>query len=60
MAPAVGGAATLWIGAILGTVVVGIGAVTLVRAHRTLWASLALHGLNNGVVTVVAALAVLG
>lgn len=31
---------------------IGLGAAILVRAHRTLWASLALHGLNNGVVTV--------
>lgn len=45
---------------ILLQILVGLGAATLVRAHRTLWASLALHGLNNGVVTVVATLAVLG
>ncbi len=31
---------------------IGLGAAMLVRAHRTLWASLALHGLNNGIVTV--------
>ncbi|MBM7509559.1 membrane protease YdiL (CAAX protease family) [Nocardioides salarius] len=33
---------------------IGLGAALLVRAHRTLWAPLALHGLNNGTVTVVA------
>ena len=31
---------------------IGLSAATLVRAHRTLWASLALHGFNNGIVTV--------
>ena len=31
---------------------IGLGAAILVRAHRTLWASLALHGLNNGIVAV--------
>lgn len=37
---------------------IGLGAAVLVRAHGTLWAPLALHGLNNGIVSV-AALAVL-
>lgn len=31
---------------------IGLGAAVLVSGHRTLWASLALHGLNNGIVTV--------
>lgn len=30
---------------------IGLGAATLVRIHRTLWAPLALHALNNGIVT---------
>lgn len=38
---------------------IGLGAAFLVRAHRTLWASLALHGLNNGIVTVITLLALL-
>lgn len=33
---------------------IGLGAATLVRWHRTLWASFALHALNNGVVTILA------
>lgn len=37
---------------ILLQLLIGLGAATLVRAHRTLWAPLALHGLNNGIVTV--------
>ncbi len=37
--------------AILLQFLIGLGAATLVRAHRTLWASLALHALNNGIVT---------
>lgn len=32
---------------------IGLGAALLARGHRTLWASLALHALNNGVVTAV-------
>lgn len=32
---------------------VGLGAALLARGHQTLWASLALHALNNGVVTAV-------
>lgn len=31
---------------------IGLGAAVLVRGHGTLWASLTLHGLNNGIVTV--------
>lgn len=31
---------------------IGLGAASLVRVHHTLWAPLALHGLNNGIVTV--------
>lgn len=38
---------------------IGLGAAILVRTHRTLWASLALHGLNNGIVTVGALILVL-
>ena len=38
---------------------IGLGAAILVRAHRTLWAPLALHGLNNGIVTVGALIVVL-
>lgn len=38
---------------------IGLGAGMLVRTHRTLWASLALHGLNNGIVTVGAVVALL-
>lgn len=37
---------------ILLQLLIGLGAAILVRAHRTLWASLALHGLNNGIVTI--------
>lgn len=37
--------------AILLQFLIGLGAATLVRAHKTLWASLALHALNNGIVT---------
>lgn len=37
---------------ILLQLLIGVGAAILVRAHRTLWASLVLHGLNNGIVTV--------
>lgn len=32
-------------------VLIGLAAAILVRAHRTLWASLALHGLNNAIAT---------
>ncbi|MGA8210343.1 MAG: type II CAAX endopeptidase family protein [Nocardioidaceae bacterium] len=38
---------------ILLQILIGLGAATLVRLHRTLWASLALHALNNGIVTVI-------
>lgn len=31
---------------------IGLGAGLLVRRHRTLWASLALHAFNNGIVTI--------
>ena len=33
---------------------IGLGAAILVRAHRTLWAPMTLHSLNNGIATVVA------
>lgn len=32
---------------------IGLGAGMLVRGHRTLWASLALHAFNNGIATAV-------
>ena len=38
---------------------IGLGAGVLVRRQRTLWASLALHSLNNGVVTMAALAALL-
>ena len=44
---------------ILLQLLIGLGAGILVRVHRTLWASLALHGLNNAVVTAGAAVILL-
>lgn len=44
---------------VLLALLVGLGAGILVRAHRTLWASLGLHGLNNAIVTIGTLIAVL-
>ncbi|PID98293.1 MAG: hypothetical protein CSA83_01610 [Actinomycetales bacterium] len=39
---------------------IGIGAAILVRLHRTLWAPIALHALNNGLATAAALTVLLG
>lgn len=44
---------------VLFAFLMGLGAGILVRAHRTLWASLGLHGLNNAIVTIGALVVVL-
>lgn len=58
VAAAIGGSALIFALAhvappvILLQFLIGLGAAILVRVHHTLWAPLALHGLNNGIITI--------